>query len=62
MSSHPVSGCQREKANTHLATASYQVVVESKVSSGPPPLQAKQLQLPQLLLIRLTYDVSNSLF
>ncbi|KAK4820465.1 LOW QUALITY PROTEIN: hypothetical protein QYF61_027747 [Mycteria americana] len=39
-----------KRLNTHVATTSFQVVVESnKVSPQPPPLQ-----FPQLLLIRLT--------
>ena len=43
-----------EEANTHLTATSFQVVVESdKVSPWPPFLQAKQPQLPQLLLTRL---------
>ena len=43
-----------EETNPHLATASFQAVVESdKVSPQPPVLQAKQLQFPQPLLIRL---------
>ncbi|RMC00653.1 hypothetical protein DUI87_23270 [Hirundo rustica rustica] len=38
MFSCPVTGCLGEEANSHLATTSFQVVVESgKVSSKPPP-------------------------
>ncbi|KAJ7401113.1 hypothetical protein BTVI_98768 [Pitangus sulphuratus] len=42
-----------EETNPHLATTSLQGVVESdEVSPGPPLLQAKHPQLPQLLLVR----------
>ena len=51
VSSHPIACYLGEEADTHLATASFQVVVESdKVSPQPPFLQAKQPQFPQLLL------------
>ncbi|KAK4827829.1 hypothetical protein QYF61_021913 [Mycteria americana] len=54
ISSCPVTCYLREETNTHLATASFQVVVESdKVSPQSPFLQAKQPQFPQPLLIRL---------
>ncbi|KAK4822584.1 LOW QUALITY PROTEIN: hypothetical protein QYF61_017170 [Mycteria americana] len=44
-----------EQTDPHLATASFQIVVESnKVSPQPPFLQAKQPQFPQPLLISLT--------
>jgi len=43
-----------EETDTHLATASFQVVAESnEVSPQPPLLQTKQRQFPQPLLIRL---------
>ena len=60
--SSPPMACNLEKeTNTHTATTSFQVVVESdKVSPcyrksypQPPLVQAKQPQFPQLLLIRL---------
>ncbi|GAB0191434.1 hypothetical protein GRJ2_001608700 [Grus japonensis] len=54
ISSSPVTCYLAEETNTHLATTSFQVVVESeKVSPQPPFLQAKQPQFPQPLLIRL---------
>ncbi|KAJ7414114.1 hypothetical protein WISP_86616 [Willisornis vidua] len=44
-------GCVREETNPHLATTTFQVVVESdKVSPEPPLLQAKQSQVPQPFL------------
>ena len=50
----PITCCLGEAMDTHLATISFQVVVESnKVSSEPPFLQTKQPQFPQPLLIRL---------
>lgn len=53
ISSHPVACYLGEETNAHLATPSFQVVVESeKVSPEPSFLQTKR-QLPQLLLIRL---------
>ena len=43
-----------EETDNHLATTSFQVVVESdKISPQPPLLQTKQPQFPQPLLIRL---------
>ncbi|KAK4811089.1 hypothetical protein QYF61_016375 [Mycteria americana] len=52
--SHPITCYLGEETDTHLATTSFQVVVESnKVSPQPPFLQAKQPQFPQPLLIRL---------
>ncbi|KAK4820460.1 hypothetical protein QYF61_027037 [Mycteria americana] len=52
--SERAAGYLGEETNTHLSTASFQVVVESnKVSPEPPFLQAKQPQFPQPLLIRL---------
>ena len=50
----PLAPLLAEEADFHLATASFQVVVESnKVSPEPPLLQTKQFQFPQPLLIRL---------
>ncbi|KAK4822933.1 hypothetical protein QYF61_023433 [Mycteria americana] len=51
-----------EQTNTHLATNSFQVVVESdKVSPQPPLLQTKQPQFPQPLLIRLVLQTLHQL-
>ncbi|GAB0177002.1 solute carrier family 13 member 4 [Grus japonensis] len=51
---HAIASHLGEETNTHLATASFRVVVDSdKVSPQPPLLQVKQPQFPQLLLIRL---------
>ena len=51
ISFHPITCYLGEETNTHLATTSFQVAVESdKVSPQPPFLQAEQSQLPQLLL------------
>ncbi|KAK4821599.1 LOW QUALITY PROTEIN: hypothetical protein QYF61_025176 [Mycteria americana] len=55
ISSCPMACYLGEETDPHLATTSFQVVVESnKVSPQPPFLQPKQPQLPQLLLIRFT--------
>jgi len=52
ISSHPITSYLGEETNTHLATISFQVVVESdKISPQPPLLQTEQPQLPQSLLI-----------
>ena len=52
IASHPITSFLGEETNTHLTTASFQVVVESdKVSPQPPLPQTKQAQFPQLLLI-----------
>ncbi|KAK4819569.1 hypothetical protein QYF61_007080, partial [Mycteria americana] len=54
ISSCPMACYLGEETDPHLSTTSFQVVVESnEVSPQPPFLQAKQSQLPQLLLIRL---------
>ena len=54
ISSCPVACYLGEETITHLATTSFQVVVEGdEVSPQPPFLQAKQPLFPQLLLIRL---------
>lgn len=42
---------------TNLATLSREVVVGDKISSEPSFLQAKQLQVPQPLLIRLELQI-----
>jgi len=48
------SCCLEEETDTHLATTSFQVVVEShKVSPQPPFLQTEQPQFPQPVLKRL---------
>ena len=48
VSSRPVTCSLGEETDTHLATTSFQVVVESgKVSPQPPFLQAKQPPFPQ---------------
>ena len=52
VSSHSVTCYLGQETNAHLFTASFQVIVESKVSPQPPLLQTKQTQLPQLFLIR----------
>ncbi|KAK4830186.1 LOW QUALITY PROTEIN: hypothetical protein QYF61_009213 [Mycteria americana] len=55
ISSRPITCYLGEETDPHLATTSFQVVVESdKVSPQPLLLQAKQPQYPQPLLIRLT--------
>lgn len=42
VSIHPAVGCLGEEAETHLARASFQAIVESdKVNPEPPFLQAK---------------------
>jgi len=54
ISSYPIASYLGEETNTHLTTASFQVVVESNtVSPQPPLLQTKQPQFPQPLLIGL---------
>ncbi|KAK4830681.1 hypothetical protein QYF61_012850, partial [Mycteria americana] len=54
ISSRPITCYLGEETDPHLATASFQVVVESNtVSPQPLFLQAKQPQFPQPLLIRL---------
>jgi len=51
ISSHPITCYLGEETNTHLATASFQVVVErSNVSPQPLFLQTEQPQFPQLLI------------
>ncbi|KAK4821282.1 hypothetical protein QYF61_017646 [Mycteria americana] len=54
ISSCPIACYLGEETDPHLSTTSFQVVEESdEVSPQPPFLQAKQSQVPQLLLIRL---------
>ncbi|KAK4822237.1 hypothetical protein QYF61_011878 [Mycteria americana] len=62
ISSSPITSSLGEETDPHLSTTSFQVVVESnKVSPQPPFLQAKQSQLPQLLLIRLVLQSLHQL-
>ncbi|KAK4830127.1 LOW QUALITY PROTEIN: hypothetical protein QYF61_008554 [Mycteria americana] len=62
ISSRPITCYLGEETDPHLATISFQVVVESdKVSPQPPFLQAKQPQFPQLLLIRLLLQTLHQL-
>ncbi|KAF1466761.1 Conserved oligomeric Golgi complex subunit 5, partial [Megadyptes antipodes antipodes] len=62
ISSRPIACCLGEETDTHLATTSFQVVVESnEVSPQPPLLQAKQSQFSQLLLIRLVLQTLHEL-
>ncbi|KAK4828493.1 hypothetical protein QYF61_026764 [Mycteria americana] len=62
ISSHPMACYLGEETDSHLATTSFQAVVESdKVSPQPPFLQAKQSQLPQPLLIRLLLQTLHQL-
>jgi len=54
ISSYPITCYMGKETNTHLATTSFQAVVESdKVSPWPPFPQTKQPQFPQPFLIRL---------
>ncbi|KAK4823872.1 hypothetical protein QYF61_007628 [Mycteria americana] len=62
ISSCPMACYLGQETDTHLATTSFQVVVESdKVSPQPPLLQAKQPQFPQPLLIRLVLQTLHQL-
>ncbi|KAK4828748.1 hypothetical protein QYF61_000739 [Mycteria americana] len=62
ISSHPITCYLGEETDPHLATTSFEAVVEShKVSPQPPFLQAKQSQLPQPLLIRLVLQTLHQL-
>ncbi|KAK4826325.1 hypothetical protein QYF61_007410 [Mycteria americana] len=62
ISSCPITCYLGEETDPHLSTTSFQVVVESdEVSPQPPFLQAKQSQLPQLLLIRLLLQTLHQL-
>ncbi|KAK4822886.1 hypothetical protein QYF61_021105 [Mycteria americana] len=62
ISSCPIPCYLGEETDPHLATTSFQVVVESdKVSPQPPFLQAKQPQFPQLLLTRLLLQTLHQL-
>ncbi|KAK4825181.1 hypothetical protein QYF61_024661 [Mycteria americana] len=62
ISSCPITCYLGEETDPHLSTTSFQVVVESdEVSPQPPLLQAKQSQLPQLLLIRLVLQTLHQL-
>ncbi|KAK4826770.1 hypothetical protein QYF61_011397 [Mycteria americana] len=62
ISSCPMACYLGKETDTHLATTSFQVVVESdKVSPQPPFLLAKQPQFPQLLFIRLVLQTLHQL-
>ncbi|KAK4832522.1 hypothetical protein QYF61_023854 [Mycteria americana] len=62
ISSRPITCYLGEETDPHLATTSFQVVVESnKVSPQPPLLQAKQPQFPQVILIRLLLQTLHQL-
>ncbi|KAK4818181.1 hypothetical protein QYF61_007819 [Mycteria americana] len=62
ISSRPITCYLGEETDPHLSTTSFQAVVESdKVSPQPPFLQAKQPQVPQLLLIRLLLQTLHQL-
>ena len=62
IASCPVASYLGEETNTHLTTASFQVVIESeKVSPQPPLLQTNQPQFLQLLLIRLVLQTLHQL-
>ncbi|KAK4827101.1 hypothetical protein QYF61_014203 [Mycteria americana] len=62
VSSRPIACYLGEETDPHLATTSFQVVVESnKVSPQPPFLQAKQPQFPQPLLVRLLLQTLHQL-
>ncbi|KAK4831073.1 hypothetical protein QYF61_015271 [Mycteria americana] len=62
ISSRPITCYLGAETDPHLATTSFQAVVEShKVSPEPPFLQAKQSQLPQPLLIRLVLQTLHQL-
>ena len=53
VSSCPIASYLGEETDTHLATTSFQVVVESsKVCPEPSFLQIEQSQVPQPLLVR----------
>ncbi|KAF1462691.1 Leucine-rich repeat and calponin homology domain-containing protein 1, partial [Spheniscus demersus] len=57
-----LSATEVKETDTHLASTSFQVVVEhNKVSPQPPFLQAKQSQFPQPLLIRLVLQTLHQL-
>ncbi|KAK4815348.1 hypothetical protein QYF61_000180 [Mycteria americana] len=60
--SRPITCYLGEQIDPHLATTSFQVVVESnKVSPQPPFLQAEQPQFPQPLFIRLVLQTLHQL-
>ncbi|KAF1399548.1 Membrane-associated guanylate kinase, WW and PDZ domain-containing protein 2, partial [Spheniscus mendiculus] len=60
ISSHPNACYLGEETDPHLATTSFQGVVErDKVFPQPPLLQTKQPQFPQLLLIRLVLQTPH---
>ena len=60
--SHPIISYLGEEANIRLAMTSLQAILESdKVSPESSLLQSKQLQFPQLLLIRLVLQTPHQL-
>ncbi|KAK4831485.1 hypothetical protein QYF61_017986 [Mycteria americana] len=62
ISSCPIACYLGEETDPHLATPSFQAVVESdEVSPQPPSLQAKQPQLPQPFLISLVLQTLHQL-
>ncbi|KAK4818658.1 hypothetical protein QYF61_017266 [Mycteria americana] len=61
ISSCPITCYSGKETNTHLATTSFQVVVEGNKVSPAPFLQAKQPQFPQPLLIRLLLQTLHQL-
>ncbi|KAK4827323.1 hypothetical protein QYF61_016573 [Mycteria americana] len=62
ISSCPMACYLGEETDPHLSTPSFQAVVESdEVSPQPPFLQAKQPQVPQLLLVRLVLQTLHQL-
>ncbi|KAF4794241.1 hypothetical protein TURU_103081 [Turdus rufiventris] len=61
-SSYSVTDCLREEADRHLATTSFQAVVDSdKAPLEPPFLHAERPQLPQLLLTGLVLQTIHQL-
>ncbi|KAK4825912.1 hypothetical protein QYF61_003407 [Mycteria americana] len=61
ISSCPIACYSGEETESHLATTSFQVVVESEKVSPQPLLQAKQPQFPQPLLVRLVLQTLHQL-
>ena len=59
--SHPIASYMGEEGYPHLSITSVQVAVEScTVFPEPPLLQIKQIQFPQMLLIRLVLQALHS--
>ena len=62
ISSYPTTCYLEKETDTHLDTASFQVVVErDRVFPQPPLLQAKQPQVSQPLLVRLVLQTLHQL-